>query len=75
MKEKLKMNTGWHKLHPMPHHATTDQRIEWHLQHLRHCQCRTDLPQKIKEEIQKREIVIPSQVMPKNISSLISFFE
>lgn len=71
MKEKPKMNTGWHKLHPMPHHATTDQRIEWHLQHLRHCQCRTDMPEKLKAEIQKRKIVVPSQVITPSISSQV----
>jgi len=50
MKENSKINAGWHKLHPMPENATIDQRIEWHLQHLQHCQCRTDLPEKLKEE-------------------------
>lgn len=63
MKEKFKINAGWHKLHPMPENATIDQRIEWHLQHLQHCQCRTDLPEKLKEEMKKRGIVIPSGEM------------
>jgi hypothetical protein len=62
MKENSKINAGWHKLHPMPHHATIDQRIEWHLQHLRHCQCRTDLPEILKEEMRKRGIAVPSQI-------------
>ena len=61
MKENSKLNAGWHKLHPMPSNATTDQRIEWHLQHLQHCQCRTDLPAKLAEEMNRRGIVIPSQ--------------
>jgi len=74
MKEKSKMNTGWHKLHPMPHHATTDQRIEWHLQHLRHCQCRTDLPENVKKEIQKRKIVVPSRVMALSISEQVQIY-
>lgn len=59
MKGKLKINEGWHKLHPMPKHATVDQRIEWHLQHLKYCQCRKDLPEKLKEEIEKRGIAVP----------------
>jgi hypothetical protein len=74
MKEKSKINTGWHKLHPMPHHATTDQRIEWHLQHLRHCQCRTDLPEKLKGEIIKRGISIPLQVMAVHVANEIEVF-
>ena len=71
MKEKSKMNEGWHKLHPMPHHATTDQRIEWHLQHLQHCQCRTDLPQKLRVEITKRGIAIPTRPLALHASSEI----
>lgn len=63
MKENSKINAGWHKLHPMPDNATIDQRIEWHLQHLQHCQCRTDLPEKLKEEMNKRGIVIPAADM------------
>lgn len=47
----------------MPDNATIDQRIEWHLQHLQHCQCRTDLPEKLKEEMNKRGIVIPAADM------------
>jgi hypothetical protein len=60
MKENSKINAGWHKLHQMPDNATIDQRIEWHLQHLQHCQCRADLPEKLKEEMKKRGIVMPA---------------
>jgi hypothetical protein len=67
MKEKSKINAGWHKLHPMPDNATIDQRIEWHLQHLQHCQCRTDLPEKLKEEMKKRGIVIPAEALTKQV--------
>lgn len=63
MKENSKINAGWHKLHPMPDNATIDQRIEWHLQHLQHCQCRTDLPEKLKDEMKKRGIVVPAGEM------------
>jgi hypothetical protein len=67
MKEKSKINAGWHKLHPMPDNATIDQRIEWHLQHLQHCQCRTDLPEKLKEEMKKRGITIPAEALAKQV--------
>ena len=59
MKFKSKVNAEWHRAHWMPKNATTDQRIEWHLEHLKNCACRTDLPAKIKEEMKKRKIAIP----------------
>jgi len=34
------MNREWHKLHTMPTGATTEQRIEWHLEHSKNCACR-----------------------------------
>lgn len=58
MKAKSKLNAEWHRQHPMPKKATIDERIEWHLQHLKHCQCRTDLPSKLKEEMKKRGIAV-----------------
>lgn len=48
-----KLNKEWHLKHPMPKYATLDERIKWHLQHVKHCGCRT-LPEKIKEELIKR---------------------
>ena len=42
----------------MPLKPTTDQRIEWHLAHYRHCACR-DIPEKLKEEMKNRGIKIP----------------
>ena len=59
MKVKSKINAEWHKKHRMPKNATTDQRIVWHLEHLKNCACRTGFPEKIKEEMEKREIAIP----------------
>jgi len=59
MKVKSTINAEWHKRHRMPKNATTDQRINWHLEHLKNCTCRTDLPAKIKEEMKKRKIAIP----------------
>ena len=48
-----KLNKEWHRAHPMPKHATTDQRIEWHFQHAKHCSCRP-VPEKLRTEIKKR---------------------
>jgi hypothetical protein len=52
-----KMNKVWHSAHIMPKNATIEQRIEWHLAHKAHCNCR-DIPEKLKEEMIKRHIKI-----------------
>jgi len=54
----MSINKEWHLTHPMPKNATIEQRIKWHLEHLKHCSCRTDLPPKLKEEMKKRNIKI-----------------
>lgn len=51
------MNREWHSAHRMPKNATLDQRIAWHIAHSKNCHCR-DMPQKIKEEISKRKLII-----------------
>jgi len=47
-----KINKEWHEKHRMPKNATITQRIEWHLEHERHCNCRP-MPEKLKEELRK----------------------
>lgn len=54
----MKINKEWHLQHPMPHGASIEQRIEWHLEHYRNCRCR-EIPGKLLEEIKKRNISIP----------------
>lgn len=51
-----KINKEWHLKNKMPKNPTVEQRIDWHLNHLKHCQCRTDIPEKLKEEMKKRNI-------------------
>ena len=53
----MKLNSEWHQANKMPKHATLDQRIEWHLEHMKNCQCRTTLPEKIKTEMQRRDLL------------------
>ena len=50
-----KINVEWHKEHRMPKGATLDQRLSWHLEHHKHCACRTDLPKSIADEIKRRQ--------------------
>jgi hypothetical protein len=37
----------------MPKNATVDQRLHWHLEHSKHCDCRP-LPKKFLEDLKKR---------------------
>ena len=59
MKQKFKINAEWHKKHRMPEHPTIEQRIKWHLEHIKNCNCRNDIPPNLKLEMKKRGIAIP----------------
>lgn len=58
MKLISRINAEWHKKHRMPPNPTIDQRIAWHLEHLKNCKCRSDLPAGLMEEMKKRGIKI-----------------
>jgi hypothetical protein len=49
----MSINKAWHLAHKMPKNPSLDQRVEWHVEHARHCSCRK-LEGKILEEIKKR---------------------
>jgi hypothetical protein len=49
-----KINKEWHEQHRMPKNATIDQRIAWHIEHVKHCSCRP-MPEKLKAEMKKRQ--------------------
>jgi hypothetical protein len=48
-----KINKEWHKQHRMLKNATIAQRIEWHTEHARHCNCRP-IPEKLKQEMSRK---------------------
>jgi hypothetical protein len=50
-----KINKEWHLKNKMPEKASIDQRIEWHLKHLKNCSCRK-IEGKLAEEMKKRGI-------------------
>ncbi len=52
-----KINKEWHLAHKMPKNPTLDQRVAWHLEHARNCQCWA-LEGKILEEIQRRGLKV-----------------
>ena len=41
------MNKSWHEKHKLNMPSTLEQRVKWHEQHLKHCDCRKDLPKTI----------------------------
>lgn len=51
----MKINKEWHEKNKMPKNPTFDQRVKWHLAHIRHCTCRT-LPEKLAEEMRQKGI-------------------
>ena len=52
-----KINTKWHLANKMPENPTLDQRVKWHIEHARNCQCRP-LDGKILKEIKKRGLKV-----------------
>jgi hypothetical protein len=54
-----KINKEWHLKNRMPVNPTFGQRVKWHLAHRKHCSCRP-IPQKLSDEMNKREIVLPN---------------
>jgi hypothetical protein len=53
-----KINREWHLKNKMPKNPSIEQRIHWHQQHIKNCTCRTDIPEKLKQEMKKRNIKI-----------------
>ncbi|MBW7944096.1 hypothetical protein H3C70_01750 [Patescibacteria group bacterium] len=52
----MTINADWHKSHRMPKNPTLEQRIQWHLEHQKHCHCRP-ISGKLLEEMKKRKLV------------------
>ena len=50
-----KINAAWHLKNKMPQKATLEQRIKWHLEHAKNCECRP-IPEKLLTEMKKRKI-------------------
>jgi len=52
----MQINAKWHRANRMPKNPTLEQRIKWHLEHAKNCNCRP-LGGKILEEIKKRGLL------------------
>jgi hypothetical protein len=53
--KKTKINKVWHNSNRMPEKASLEQRIQWHIKHVRNCECRP-MPEGILKIIMKRKI-------------------
>ncbi|MCB1516051.1 MAG: hypothetical protein KDJ19_00315 [Hyphomicrobiaceae bacterium] len=53
-----KINADWHRDNPMPKNPTPQQRIDWHLAHAVHCQCR-GIPKGVLKLMAERNIPVP----------------
>lgn len=49
------INKDWHLANKMPKNPSLEERIKWHLEHVKSCDCRP-LGGKILEEIEKKGI-------------------
>jgi hypothetical protein len=56
-----KINADWHKKNRMPKNATIDQRVKWHVAHIKACGCRDDIPQSVIKELKARGEKIPTR--------------
>jgi hypothetical protein len=53
-REDNSMNKTWHAKNRMPAKATLEQRIEWHREHQKNCQCR-QIPKSLLEYFKSRK--------------------
>jgi hypothetical protein len=50
------MNKFWHAANKMPPKATLEQRIQWHKEHQKHCDCR-EAPKSLLPFMKTKKIV------------------
>jgi hypothetical protein len=52
---KTKLNREWHEANRMPKNPTIEQRLHWHTEHAKNCQCR-EMPEKLKAMTHRRKV-------------------
>lgn len=52
----VKLNKEWHLKNKMPKNPNLDQRIAWHAEHVKYCNCRQPTGI-ILEELKKRKLI------------------
>jgi len=51
----MSINKEWHLKNKMPKNPTFEQRVKWHLEHQKHCNCRK-IDGKLAEEMKAKGI-------------------
>lgn len=51
----MKINKEWHLKNKMPKNATFEERVKWHLAHIKNCTCRP-IPEKLLEKMNAKKI-------------------
>lgn len=54
-KQIFSLNKVWHLANKMPKNPTLKQRIKWHTEHAKNCNC-WPIPSKLLEEIKKKDV-------------------
>jgi hypothetical protein len=54
----MAINKEWHMKHKMPKNASFEEKVKWHREHNKHCNCRPGFPKKLAEEMKKKGIKI-----------------
>jgi len=52
----MAINKEWHLKNKMPKNASLEERVGWHKEHNKNCNCRPGFPKKLLEEMKKRGI-------------------
>jgi len=50
----MNLNKDWHLAHKMPKNPTLEQRIDWHKEHVKNCNCQ-DIPESLNGELSRRK--------------------
>lgn len=56
----MAINADWHRAHVLGQGAPMDQRVEWHLAHVRECGCR-GIPDTVRDELERRGLPVPTR--------------
>ncbi len=67
----MKINKEWHEKNVMPKNPSFDQRVNWHLEHLKHCACGMEIPKKLGEELKRRNTGIPIGIFTVLLNTII----
>ena len=52
----MAINKDWHLKNKMPKNASFEERVKWHTDHNKNCDCHPGFPKKLEEEMKKRKI-------------------